>query len=772
MSSILPSINTKQKIKPNINIKPNFHLQSLKNKNSRNSITSNMYKSKNKTSNSMSSRCNNSSLKKINLSNLMFHKPKSIFNRAFLDSNKNNKNQMLKERHSNIFGKGLSKSSSVKLYPTGSLLKRLTIGNMDEIEKFTYYQNIENTKSYQDYLLKERAYLPQDTIDNSFFEINKDYKKNSIISVSKKRGSIYNKSSIYDSLNPLNSKNKIKIKSKFKNQVQFEKFLIEYFIRNKKENTNEKKEKEREREIYIILDGEIVINENNIKGFFIEIPNFEEIKLLNEEKRNVIMTEILKTSEKLFKSQKPLITIFSPDKELITDILEIKKEYKFLYVSSSIICHGISLVTTPSFLKLYKSKFKYHLKEDNRIIKLKNDDKDNIKIIKKKYNFKIKEIIKGIKPKYEKNKLHYSFAEGEDDIIQEEYIIYSDDETRKDSIETSILKNCNLKNDFFLYLNKKNTEKKLYELKKKLKYDKPFDLRESYKKFECNFDKILEKYKKYILKQLKINPKIYKKDEIDAKINSHNLMNPNDKLTKLYINQNNQDIFTKRQINDTNSFYHSIDRNVTKYCTPFVLYNIPKLLSEFKNYTRFRLFEIYAQYKDLVVMSYSKYKSDFILKNGIDFDTFWYCVEQLSDEKKKFVEKIYNQINRSKLCVLCMEDYLRGMYFIQNTEITEKLELFLKALDYSGKGLISYNEAVEICKDSIQRNLSNKKQDNANNEYALNELSQFFANFIFKLIGVDTSQLLNLEDLKQAILERNNEFNEIEYLEMFCGANK
>jgi hypothetical protein len=517
------------------------------------------------------------------------------------------------------------------------------------------------------------------------------------------------------------------------------------------------------------LDGEIVINKKNIKGFFIEIPNFEEIKLLNEEKRNIILNDILKKSEKIFKSQKPLATIFSPDKELITDILEIKKEYKFLYVSSSIICHGISLVTNPSFLKLYNKKFKNHF--ENRINKYEQEEEDHAENIQKRYNFKIKEIIRGIKPQYEKEKLHYSYTEGEIDIINEEYIIYSDNEQRKGSIETKIIKNCYLKNDFFLYLNKRNTEKKIYELKKRLKYDKPFDLRESYKKFECNFDAILEKYKKYVQKLLKINPKIYKKDQIDANVNSHNLQNPNDQLTKLYLNQKNQDLFTKKQIN-SNSFYHCVDKNVTKYYAPFILYNIPKLLSEFKNYTRFRLYEIYTQYKDLVVMSYSKYKSDFILKNGVDFDTFWYCVEQLSDEKKKFVEKIYNQINRSKLCVLCMEDFLRGMYFIQNTEITEKLDLFLKALDFSGKGLISYNEAVEICKDSIQRNLSNKKQDNANNEYALNELSQFFASFIFRLIGVDTSQMLNLDDLKQAILERNNEFNEIEYLEMFCGANK
>ena len=48
------------------------------------------------------------------------------------------------------------------------------------------------------------------------------------------------------------------------------------------------------------------------------------------------------------------------------------------------------------------------------------------------------------------------------------------------------------------------------------------------------------------------------------------------------------------------SFYSCIDKNVTKYYTPFILYNIPKILSEFKNFTHYRLFEIYTKYKDLV----------------------------------------------------------------------------------------------------------------------------------------------------------------------------
>ena len=76
-----------------------------------------------------------------------------------------------------------------------------------------------------------------------------------------------------------------------------------------------------------------------------------------------------------------------------------------------------------------------------------------------------------------------------------------------------------------------------------------------------------------------------------------------------------------------------------------------------------------------------------------------------------------------------MNDFFEGMSFIQNTELKEKLDLFLKALDETGKGNLLYDEVKNICKDSIKRNLFDESQ--SNDEYALVELSEFFADFIF-----------------------------------------
>lgn len=765
MSSKLPAIK-----KANININLNLNIQ--KNQEIK-YITRNI-----KNKNFSEEKSNNKDYKRIiNSSNGYFKKAKRIdlTNLFFSNPKLKIKSSYATKKREKIINRALLKSASVNSYPRNSILRRISNGNLGKIDKLIYSQKIDNIKKNEN--LKEKSYNPYNLNNNFKQTTNIIDKGDNIINNTLLDGNrrIFNE---FFNLNPSEEKSLIKIKPKLTEQEKFETYIIEKYINNREIKNNYIKDDinnilNKKRIIFLILDGSIIINKNNIKAYSFQIPTIEELNYLNKEKRVIIKNDILKKSQNFFKSSKPIITIFSPEKEIINDIIEIKKEYKFLYVSQNIVCKGVSLVSTPSFCKIYKKEFKNQLFEEN-LNKIEKNSLSN-KIANKNHNYhfqlKKKEIIKGIKPKFEIYKPHYSFADGENDLEHENFIVYSDNEERKSSKEKKIIKNCYLKNDFFLYLNERSTKKKICELEKKLKYNKSFDIRESYEKYNFNFDKIIERYKKEIQKELKINPKIYNISTIDSKVNSHNLQHPKDKITKLYLNRNkSQKPFIREKMSD-DSIYNGIDRKITKYYTPFILYNIPKLLSEYKNFTRRKLYEIYSKYKDLISLSYAKNKSDFILESGVDFHTFWKCVEQLSNEKEKFVKKIYNQINRSKLCVLNMQDFLRGMYFIQNSELTEKLDLFLKALDFSGKGSINFNEAVEICKSSIKRNLTDKKEESNDNVYALNELSLFFANFIFKLIGVDQDKELKIDDLKKAILQKNNEFNRLEYLEMFCGAN-
>ena len=59
--------------------------------------------------------------------------------------------------------------------------------------------------------------------------------------------------------------------------------------------------------------------------------------------------------------------------------------------------------------------------------------------------------------------------------------------------------------------------------------------------------------------------------------------------------------------------------------------------------------------------------------------------------------------------------------------------------------------------------------ENENDYEALEELSSFFAKYIFAILKVDINEKLNLVDVKNAIIDGSVE---TQYLEMFCGANK
>ena len=789
MKSKLPTININQKyIRLKINPKSIYEETKLNKKNTLNHnnqrINIKYEKIRDK-----SNFSKHNTMKAISLNRLVHRRPKklNISQSYYPSTNKINKGKP--------FLRYIPHISSTKMLSTNSLLNRLSPGpeEINELEKFDYYEKIEKTKSYQDFLRKEKEVILKDSINNSFMD---DSNINKVENKENKRifKTIMNpRQSAYDALYIFNPKNLVKLRPKFKKKEQFEKYIIEKYVKEKKKRLEDKSELNKDaRNIYIILDGDIIIDENYIKGFFIQIPHYNSIKSLNEDQSTKILKNIIKKSNDFFHTKKPLINLYSPEKQFISEISEIKDNFNFLYVSSNLICLGASLITTRPLMNLYDKDFQIDLKaniEKEKEIERKKAQILFKKKLKPKFDYKIKKVIIGIKPKYEKYKPHYSFTEGEDLIQNIDYITYSDDEERKKSKEKKILKNCYLKNDFFLYLNENDIKKRTSELKKNLNFTETYKLNINYKKFNPNFDSLLQRYKNEIYKQLKINPNIFKVDPIDSKINSHNLEFPNDKLTKLYISRRSQKRinflrFQSQYLNKSsrgkssentkyqyNPFYHSMSRNVNKYYNPFILYNIPLLLSKFKNFSRKKLYELYSKYKDMITLSYSKNKNKYILQNGVDFDTFWKGIDNFSNEKKEFVAKIFNQINRREICFLNFEDFLSGMYYMQNSDLSKKLDLFMKMLDKSGKGSISFQEAVNICKESIQRTFGEKGDEGYRDVSALEQMSEFFAGFVFEIVGADKRNNLSLDILRKAVISKETELNDFEYLEMFCGAN-
>jgi hypothetical protein len=136
-------------------------------------------------------------------------------------------------------------------------------------------------------------------------------------------------------------------------------------------------------------------------------------------------------------------------------------------------CKSISIIIAPSFISLYNNEYQEYLLRIKEI----NYNKEKMRLNKRQKNkLKVRNIIRGIKPEFEKLKPHYSFSAGENEIENINYFYYSDDEEKKSVINKDIknyLNNKNfLKNDFFLYLNERETNDKLEQLEVEIDVDK------------------------------------------------------------------------------------------------------------------------------------------------------------------------------------------------------------------------------------------------------------------------------------------------------------
>ena len=544
-------------------------------------------------------------------------------------------------------------------------------------------------------------------------------------------------------------------------------FIINRFINNikPKEQINNNM-----RKIYVILQNSIVTNYNDIPGFFINIPNYDLMQTFNYKKRQKLYENLIKILPSKFKSERKITSLFCPNKELIMDLLDIKKNFKFIYASPTIICKSISIVISPNFIDLYHNEYQDFL------FGIKKNTNFNFNFNKKRKNkIKIKNITKGIRAKYEKLKPHYSFSAGENEIENINYLYYSDNEEKKNKIEKNKNKfimnenkneNHFLKNDFFIYLNEHEIDGKLKLLKENINFKKPFKLKESYDNFDINYEKVLSRFRQELHKKYKLNPRNIISEYNSKKNKNFDFSDLENNFSKLFL-QNEKTLLNKKF--HKKNFINN-DKKVNKQYSYLISYNIPKLIKDPK--FRKLLFEIFVQFKDLISIALSSKKNEFILKKGLDFDTFWNCINEVQDEKEIFAEKIFNYMNKGNSSLLNIKDFIKGMIFLKNAKLNEKLDIYIHSMEIENINKINFNDAVKISKKSIIKKLDGNIGKNTN--LVLNELSTFLASYVFKLIGADENDSINIEDLKKIIIKSyesdyKGDKKDIGYLEMFCG---
>ena len=128
-----------------------------------------------------------------------------------------------------------------------------------------------------------------------------------------------------------------------KNDELFLKFIIDNALKNKRIQSKIIPNKNT-RKIYAVMQNTIVTNYLDIPGYFFEIPKISILKTYDTEKRQNLYQNLLTHLTKLFKCNRKIESIFTPNKDIILDLIDIKYEYKFIYVSYQLLLRQVLLV--------------------------------------------------------------------------------------------------------------------------------------------------------------------------------------------------------------------------------------------------------------------------------------------------------------------------------------------------------------------------------------------------------------------------------------------
>lgn len=107
-------------------------------------------------------------------------------------------------------------------------------------------------------------------------------------------------------------------------------------------------------------------------------------------------------------------------------------------------------------------------------------------------------------------------------------------------------------------------------------------------------------------------------------------------------------------------------------------------------------------------------------------------------------------------------EFISGMQMIKAKTLADKIGLFIKLADEDGNGELSIQEVRHFCRACLSRYL---KPDF---EGFVDSLVEFFANFIFQSMNINTDNEIPLKDIKQHILQGKEGSH---LLAMFCGAD-
>ena len=211
------------------------------------------------------------------------------------------------------------------------------------------------------------------------------------------------------------------------------------------------------------------------------------------------------------------------------------------------------------------------------------------------------------------------------------------------------------------------------------------------------------------------------------------------------------------------------NRKVEKYFPDLCAFNLPRILSQNKEYNLKLLYDVFIEFKSLLKCGMVHNRNLNMNKQGIDFDTFFNCNTKINQQGLALSKKIFKAFNnKTNLNYMSWQNYFKGMMKIKDQNIDNKLDLFFQILDENGDGSFDYNEVYNLSLISLQRVIPEKNNEKEGEENITHILAEFLTKFVFELVGIDIDGEIPI-DLLRAKMDEKNE--QSEYLEFFLCAD-
>ena len=369
-----------------------------------------------------------------------------------------------------------------------------------------------------------------------------------------------------------------------------------------------------------------------------------------------------------------------------------------------------------------------------------------------------------------------------------------------ETIKNNFLKD---KNGMFLYNNKYVNE--YWSFRKK--YDAKYFIKENKKKKSKK--EILEYFNKLKSKILNENKLIRKKikssyTDLENKKNEINyqssIINTPREFKKIFYNYNKErakkeNIKTNiiineskdpnakkytfpgknlisQNINENNHTHMAIDR-IDKLYHDLLVFNLPDL--DNKVYIRKLLYDVFIEFKNMLLLSMAKNRDINLDKTGLDLDSFYNCNTKINQQGMILAKKLFQVFNnKSNNKYLSLENYVNGMLTLKNSSREDKLDLFFEILDEKSKGYMTYDDIYKFGIISLQKISFNfetmeafnrEKSKGKNIDIKIIEtLADYFSRMIFKLVNIDIKDNIPLKLLKKMIIQGGEQADYIEFL--------